>query len=108
MIHSLCAIVLSTIGQVTPTGPRCTAPPVGGDEACVACYELACEQWITDFYACDGKRECVDDAIRMYRLKLMTCVCRPMLVAVLGTVNPSQSVDALVVLGSVFTEERGR
>lgn len=106
MIHSLCVIVLSTVGQVTPTGPLCTAPPRNADEACVTCYQSACVHWITDFYACDGNRQCIDNATRMYRLMLMNCFCRPALAVVLDTVNQSQSSDALAVLGSTFSGER--
>ncbi len=108
MIISLCAIALSTVGQVTQLGPRCSAPPVGASEACVTCYDKACEQWISDFYECDGKRECVNNAIRQYNLRLMNCVCRPVVAEVLATVNQVQMVDTLIVLDAVFKGSNGQ
>lgn len=98
MIISLCAIALSTVGQVTVTGPRCSSPPRGATEACVNCYEDACAVWIVSFYECDGKQPCIDMARNEYFKRLQTCACLPALNTVLSALNDRQMNDAINIL----------
>jgi hypothetical protein len=88
MISSLCAIVLSTLWQVNTAGPRCSAPPPRASDACVRCYDVACQTWIEDFYQCDGNLECLSLIMEKYDRSLVLCGCTPgvsALVATLGT-----------------------
>ena len=98
MISSLCAIVLSTVGQVSGVGPRCVAPPVGASDACVECYVRACEEWIKGFYKCDGDVDCIESAKIQYAVDLLGCDCRPAVRHVSAVLSPRQSEDLFLLL----------
>lgn len=98
MITSLCAIVLSTLGQVNAAGPRCSAPPPQASDACVSCYDLACHAWIEEFYRCDGSFECIRLAREKYDDTLSGCGCTPAASTLVTILGEDRAGEVLVLL----------
>lgn len=102
MSSFLSAIILSTLSQITPFGPRCSPPPAGANAACVECYDLACETWFEEFYNCDGNRQCVETARRTYNDSLALCNCTPAARKIVAMLTPSTADDVIRILGCRF------
>lgn len=95
MIMSLCAIALSTLGQVNSAGPRCSAPPRDATDNCVACYDQACVIWINEFYRCDGNFDCLKTAKENYDDALQVCKCRPAASILASVLGPERAEEYL-------------